>query len=352
MSSTDYQTNAGATPVASDSASLPSPAILMRLAIAYRSSMVLFAAAELDLFTAIGAGGGTLAGLVESTGAQSEPLRLLLESCVAEGLLTSEAGRYCNTAATDAFLVRGRPTYAAHGLKYAEDLYVPWGRLAQLVRTGRPVIDPETILGDDKQKTRAFVLAMHERARGMSAVLPHGADFSGRRQLLDVGGGPGTYSMALVQSTPGLRSTVLDLPGVLEVTRELVDSLGFADRIELRPGNYLTSDFGFGYDAALLSGMMHRETPDTCLTLLRKTYSALDAGGLVVVSDVFFDDDSKSSPPFAMSFALNMMLTSAEGSAHAKTAMARWMGEAGFADVEVKPLPPPNPHVLVVGRKR
>ena len=57
----------------------------------------------------------------------------------------------------------------------------------------------------------------------MSAVLPHGADFSGRRRLLDVGGGPGTYSIALVQQTPGLTSTVLDLPGVLEVTREIVE---------------------------------------------------------------------------------------------------------------------------------
>jgi hypothetical protein len=70
-----------------------------------------------------------------------------------------------------------------------------------------------------------------------------------------------------------------------------------------------------------------------------------------VVSDVFFDNDEKTSPPFAISFALNMMLTSPDGSAHASTEMARWMRDAGFTGVEVKPLPPPNPHSLVVGRK-
>jgi hypothetical protein len=85
--------------------------------------------------------------------------------------------------------------------------------------------------------------------------------------------------------------------------------------------------------------------------LLRKAFAALDAGGLVVVSDVFFTDDRKSTPPFAIHFALNMMLTSDEGSAHAKTEMARWVAEAGFTQVDVRDLPPPNPHTLVVGIK-
>jgi len=208
----------------------------MRLALAYRSSMVLFAATELDLFTGIAGGHQTVEDLAREYHVQPEPMRLLLEACVAEGMLTADSGSYTNTPVTDAFLVRGRHTYGGHGLKYAEDLYPAWGQLAELVRTGRPVIEPESILGDDKEKTRAFVLAMHERARGLSAVLPHGADFSGRKQLLDVGGGPGTYSIALVQQTPGLRSTILDLPGVLEITREIVQQHGGRIRLDSAPG--------------------------------------------------------------------------------------------------------------------
>lgn len=332
---------------------LPNPALLMRLAIAYRSSMVLFAAMDLDLFTAVSGGPKDVAEVAKTVGAKPAPLQLLLDACVAEGLLTTAdpPQRYINTPLADAFLVRDRPAFIGHGLKYAEDLYPVWERLADLVRTGRPVIQPDSILGDEKEKTRAFVLAMHERARGMSAVLPHGVDFSGRRRLLDVGGGPGTYSIALVQRVPGLTSTVLDRPGVLEITREIVAGHGCQDRIELFPGDYLTSPFGSGYDAVLLSGMMHRETEANCRLLLRKAFGALDSGGLVVVSDVFFDTDRKNTPPFAISFALNMMLTSEEGSAHAKTEMAAWMGESGFSGVEQRPLPPPNPHTLIVGTK-
>jgi cyclopropane fatty-acyl-phospholipid synthase-like methyltransferase len=220
-----------------------------------------------------------------------------------------------------------------------------------MVQMGHPTMPAETVLGADKAKTRAFVLAMHERARAMSVILPHVADFSGRRRLLDVGGGPGTYSMAVVRKTPGLTATVLDLPGVLEVTRELVDEQGLADRVDLLAADYRSAPFGSGYDAALLSGMMHRETPDTCRLLLQKAFAALEPGGLVVVSDVFFEDDDKNSPPFATYFALNMMLMAEHGSAHAKTEMGAWMTAAGFTGVEVRDLPPPNPHTLVVGVK-
>jgi hypothetical protein len=341
---TDQTGSAGAAP-------LPNPALLMRLALAHRSSMALFAAAELDVFTPLSQGARSAAEVARACGSQPEPTRMLLDACAAEGLLTRSGGLFQNTPIAEAYLVKGRPAYIAHGLKFAEDLYPAWGRLADTVRTGRPAMAHDTVLGEDKEKTRAFVFAMHERARGISAVLPYNVEFSGRRRLLDVGGGPGTYSITLVQQTPGLTSTVLDLPGVLEVTREIVDQHGAGDRIELLSGDYRTSPFGSGYDAALLSGMMHRELPETCRLLLQKTFDAMVPGGMAVVSDVFFENDDKNSPPFATYFALNMMLMAQHGSAHAKTEMSRWMTEAGFARVEVRDLPPPNPHSLVIGYK-
>ncbi len=339
------------TPVAGE-ARLTNPSLLMRVGLAYRSSAVLFAAIELDLFTQLGAGPRTAGELVGAVGGHEPSLRLLLDACVAEGLLTVEDDRYANAPVAAAFLVRGHEGYSANGFKYAENLYPAWGHLADLVRTGQPPMPPEVMLGENKAVTRAFVLAMHERARGIGSVLSHLVDLTGRCHLLDVGGGPGTYSVSLVEQTAGLRATVLDVPGVLEVSRELVDASGFADRVTLMPGDYLTSDFGAGYDVALLSGMMHRETPDDCRLLLRKAFDALDPGGLVIVSDVFFDDASKRTPAFAVYFALNMMLTSNEGSAHAMTEMAAWMRDTGFVDVDIRPLPKPNPHTLVIGIKR
>ena len=134
--------------------------------------MVLFAASELDVFTNISLGHTTVDALAAASGAQREPLRMVLEWCVADGTLTSDGTHYQNTPATAAYLVKGQPAYAANGLKYAQDLYPAWGGLTGLVRTGRPAIDPETILGDESRRRARSCSAMHERAKGMSAVLP------------------------------------------------------------------------------------------------------------------------------------------------------------------------------------
>ena len=329
----------------------PNPGLITQLAIAYRTSAVFFAASDLDVFSALADGPLTAAEVSGRAGTEGEPMRLVLESCVDAGLLARDGPRYRNTPTADTFLVRGRPAYLGGALQYARDLYPAWGGLTALVKNGRPTMPPETILGDDKAKTRSFVMAMHERALGIGSILPKIIDLTGRRRLLDVGGGPGTYSVALCRATPGMTATVLDRPGVLEVSRELVEAAGFAGRVSLLPGDYLKTPFGSGYDVALLSGMMHRETEPGVMLLLTKTFAALDSGGQIIVSDVFFDDDHKNSPPFTTSFALNMMLTSEQGSAHAKTEMQRWMAAAGFVAIDVRDLPRPNPHSLVLGSK-
>jgi cyclopropane fatty-acyl-phospholipid synthase-like methyltransferase len=331
-------------------ARVPSPALLMQIGLAYRSSAVLFAAVNLDIFTILSSGPRAAQDLATACKAHLPAMQLLLNACVVEGLLVVDGDCYSNSEVAAGYLARTSPEFSANGFKYAENLYPAWGRLTDLLREGRPPMPAPVMLGENKEVTRAFVMAMHERARGIGSILPY-LDLTGREHLLDVGGGPGTYSVALVEKTPGLRATVLDVPGVVEVAQELVSASGHADRVQLRAGDYLTSDFGTGYDAALLSGMMHRESPDSCRLLLRKTWAALDTGGVAIVSDVFFDDETKRTPPFTVYFALNMMLTSDEGSAHAKTEMTAWLREAGFTDVQVRELPKPNAHSLVIGRK-
>ena len=333
------------------SSNAPNPGLITDLAIAYRASATFFAASDLDVFSALATGGLTAGDIAARAGTEREPMRLVLESCVDAGLLTRDGANYLNTPTADTFLVRGRPAYLGGALQYARDLYPAWGGLTALVKNGRPTMAPETILGDDKAKTRSFVMAMHQRALGIGSILPKIVDLTGRRRLLDVGGGPGTYSVALCRATPGLTATVMDRPGVLEVSRELIEQAGFSDRVATLPGDYLTTPFESGFDAVLLSGMMHRETEQGVMLLLTKAFAALDPGGQIIVSDVFFDDDNKNTPPFTTSFALNMMLTSEEGSAHAKTEMQRWMAAAGFRNITVREMPRPNPHSLLLGTK-
>ena len=115
-------------------------------------------------------------------------------------------------------------------------------------------------------------------------------------------------------------------------------------------GNYETSDFGAGYDVVLMSGMFHRETETTCRELITKAHKCLDPGGILIVNDIFTDEDG-TTPEFSALFGITMMLTAPNGCVHADANVASWMAYAGFVDIERKPFPPPMPHRVVTGAK-
>ncbi len=275
---------------------------------------------------------------------------MLLRACAGLGLLQEEGGRFANTPTAATFLVSRSPAFMGNVLRYSDQLYSTWGGLEQSLRTGQPALPAQAYLGDDPARTRAFVVAMHERALGIARALVPILDLAGRRSMLDVGGGPGTYSVLLTERFPGLRAEVLELPGVAAVARELVAAAGAGDRVTLRDGDYHEADFGSGRDVVLMSGMFHRETESACRSLIARGAACLETGGLLVVSDVFTDPGG-TQPAFAAMFGLNMMLTAADGGVHADADVKRWMADAGFRDMRVVPLPPPMPHRVVLGVK-
>lgn len=310
--------------------------------------MVLFTANRAGVFSSLANGPRRAGELASECGMDPRGMEMLLNACTAHRLLIKENGAYRNSPTADLFLVRGSPAYLGDALRYTEDLYPLWGRLEQALRSSAPPAPPEDILGMDPEKTRNFVLGMHNRALGIANAVVAGINLEGRKKLFDVGGGPGTYSILLVKKTPGLSSTVFDLPPVIRIAQEIIASYGCSDRVNVMPGNYLRDPFPAGNDVVLMSGMLHRETEEDCQKLMSKAFRSLEPGGLLVATDIMFDDDSKTSPPLSALFALNMMLTSESGSTHSQTAMMRWMTEAGFKDLSGQSLPPPMSHVAVL----
>ena len=331
----------------------PDPARIMGMASAFYESCVLFTASDLGLFAELARSQPAEAGAVAAAcGLSTRGAELLLNACVALGLLTrDERGRYANTAESAAFLVPGAPGDLSRAIRYNRDVYPAWGRLAELVKTGRPVEKPALHLGGDAERTRTFVLAMHGRAMGIGrAVVPH-LDLAGRSRLLDIGGGPGAYSMLLARRWPELRCTTIDLPGVSRVAAELVAAEGLADRVECVAGDYHEAAFPRGFDAAILFGILHQEEPEAIAGLFRRTYAALEPGGVVYVLDMM-TDATHCRPAFSALFALNMALTAEHGWVFSDAELKALMAEAGFEPGETRPVPPPMPHWLVSAVKR
>jgi SAM-dependent methyltransferase len=327
---------------------MPDPGPIVRLSTAFWDSQLLLTANRLKVFDQFAAGPKGVDEVAAALSLDPRATGLMLRALAALGLLESRDGRFANSPSAAAFLVSTSPVSLAGAMRYSDQLYDTWGKLEQALRSGHPALAPEQYLGDDRERTRTFVYSMHGRAMGIARALVEVIDLSGRKSMLDVGGGPGTYSILLTERFAGLRSEVLELPGVAAVAREIVAAAGATERVSLRDGDYHSSDFGSGKDVVLMSGMFHRETEASCRKLIEKARACLQPGGLLIISDVFADDGG-CSPPFAAMFGLNMMLTAPDGTVHADADVARWMHDAGFVDTTMRPLPPPMPHRVVTG---
>lgn len=328
------------------------PERIIDMASAYYDSCVLFTASDLGVFAKLAdMGHADAESLASALRLDRRGIRLLLDACVAVGLLKKDGLNYSNTPESSTFLVPGSPADLSAAIRYNRDVYPAWGKLGTFVKNGTPVEQPEFHLGQDSERTRTFVLSMHYRALAIGRAVLEELDLAGCRTLLDVGGGPGTYSVLISQKYPDINCTVVDLPEVVKVADELILQQGCADRVKTLAGDYRSLDFPPGNDVINFFGMFHQESPESILALLRKAYAALNPGGIVNVMDMM-TDSTHAKPKFSALFAVNMALTTENGWVFADSELTGWMQEAGFTDCTVKPLPPPMPHWFATARKK
>jgi 3-hydroxy-5-methyl-1-naphthoate 3-O-methyltransferase len=331
---------------------IPSAKHIMDMANAFYDSCVLFAANDLGIFTAIAElEPADSSAIAEKCRIDPRGARLLLDACAALNLVTKTEEKYSNAPETKFYLVEGAPGDLGKAIRYNRDVYAAWGKLKEFARTGKPVEKPEIHLGTDKERTRNFVLAMHSRALGIGKIAIPSIDLSGCRKILDVGGGPGTFSMLFADKYPELTSTVLDLPEVAEIAAELIAQHGKSDRVKPLGGSYHEVDFPKEVDAVLFFGMLHQESPEGIRSLLKKAYAALKKGGKVWVMDMM-TDKSRTQPAFSALFAVNMALTTNNGWVFSDHDLTGWLSEAGFSDIAVQPLPQPMMHWVCHAEKK
>ena len=326
---------------------------VVELASAYYGSAVLFAALDVCLFTLIEREGNRIQAqkLAGVSGLDPRGLHLLLDACVAVGLLVKDGEHYANTPAVSSTLVAGAPHDLTRAVRYNRDVYPAWGRLAELVKSGKPVEAPEVHLGENAERTRRFVLAMHGRALGIGRTVVPLLDLRGCRRLLDLAGGPGTYAVLMAQSCPELACVTVDLPAVSAVAKELVDDAGLSERVDCQAGDYHTDTYeASAFDAVTIFGALHQESPEQIVAILKRAHQALKPGGLIYILDMM-TDATHTRPAFSALFAVNMALTTHNGWVFSDEELQAWLLEAGFEACETRAVPPPMPHWLVSARK-
>ena len=316
----------------------PGPGEILGMSGAYWKSLALHAGVRLDIFTVIGdarLGGAEIARRVEG---DERGVTTLLEALAALGLLDRTDAGFANAPAARTCLVRGSPSYIGFMVRHHANLVPSWNRLHEAALAGGPV-RPRSSHGDASE-LEDFLLGMHGNSLGTAARAAQEIDLGGRRRLLDLGGGPGTWSVQFVLANPGLHATIFDLPTSEPFAARIVGAAGIKGRVSFVGGDFTEDELPGGFDVAWLSHILHSEGPETCRAIIGKAARALEPGGLLLVHE-FILDDSRTNPVFPALFSLNMLAGTTEGRSYSLSELSALLAGAGARDVRLLPFTGP-----------
>jgi len=311
----------------------------------YGTELLVAAAAHLKVFEKLSRGPMFHDDLRRELGLALRPAGVLFTALRAMGLIVEIWGNLELSALAKDPLVAGQPFDVSDYLGLAAESP---GVMAMLVRlkTNKPAsaaakegtafIFREGIDSAMEQESsaRRLTLSLAGRAKNVAPHLAHNVPLDGVTQLLDVGGGTGIYSIALLQKHPHLKATVLDGPEVLKVTAEMAAAYGVADRIACLSGD-MFKDTLPSADAILLSNILHDWDVPQCRELIRRCAAALPAGGKLLIHDAFLADTLDGPLPVALYSAALFTLT--EGRAYSASEYRAWLTESGFTSAKVIP---------------
>ena len=320
---------------------------LLQQSSSYWKSCTIHAGVKLDVFTPLAKGSQTAAELAAVMQADERGLAMLLHALTAMELLSKDGDRFYLTPLAAEHLVRTAPAYMGHILMHHHFLVEGWGKLDAAVRTGAPVRKRSSHETDGEER-ESFLMGMFNLASLLAPRVAAEIDLRGRRRLLDLAGGPGTYAIHFCRQNPNLTAVIHDLPTTRPFAEQTVARFGLVDRIAFAGGDILAEPIGSGFDVVWISHLLHSEGPETCRHIVAKATEALDAGGLLLIQE-FILDDNRTAPLHPALFSLNMLLGTREGQAYAQGELAAMMTEAGLRDVRRLPIALPNGAGIMAG---
>ena len=177
------------------------PDRIFEIAQGFMASKHLFAASELGLFEALGEGPVDLDGLAARTGLTRRTARISADAMVAIGLLERQGDRYANTPGGGHVPVRATPADLRPLLRFWDRLSYPaWTDLAGALGRGRPA---HRDLRDRRRAGAVMSAGIAAATAAACRALPAAAGLPAASRVLDIGGGTGSWSIALAAGRPG-----------------------------------------------------------------------------------------------------------------------------------------------------
>jgi hypothetical protein len=319
------------------------PAQIFKVGFGFWEAKALLSAVELGLFTELAKAPADLKTLSQRLGLHERAARDFLDALAALNLLERLDGRYSNTAETDMFLDRAKPSYVGGLLEMANArLYSSWGFLTEALKTGqnqnegKETDDIFAALYADPELLRGFLAAMSGVSLGAAQAIAAKFPWANYRSFADIGTAQGMVPVTIARAHPHLSSAGYDLPQVKPVFDEFAAKHGLTARIKFLSGNFFTDPLPSA-DVLIMGHILHDWDLAQKRMLLAKAYAALPKGGALIVYEALIDDDRRENA-FGLLMSLNMLIETKGGFDFTGADCQGWMREAGFAQTRVEPL--------------
>ena len=249
------------------------------------------------------------------------------------GLLEKSEGKYYCPDEVASALSKESETSILSMVRLSLGGWKRWSDLTDIVRHGKdkikgPVFDISEI------EQEAFFSAMHAIAYMMAPGIVAATKPGKAKKLLDIGGGSGSYTQAFLEASPSLTATIFDLPPVIKNAQNRLATSGLLDRINFIAGDFYKDELPPGHDLALLSAIIHQNSPEKNIELYRKIFRALPPGGRLVIRDHVMNSDH-TQPTSGAFFAVNMLVVTAEGRTYSFEEIRSSLESAGFIKVNL-----------------
>lgn len=304
---------------------------ILEITRSFQPACVLTAGAVLDVFTPLQEQSMTAQSLAGKLGTDPHATAVLLDALAALELLTKHDNHYAVPEEVARFLTEGSPDNVLPMVRHLSNCLRRWSVLSEVVQRGGPAETGPSIRGAAADQGD-FIGAMQNVSEPVADEVINRLQPLTFHHVLDVGAGPGTWTITLLRAVPEARATLFDLPPVIPMAKQRITEAGLAERVRFVGGDYYTDDLPEGADLAWLGAICHQNSRAQNRALFTKVYKALDDGGAVIVRDIVMDP-SRTRPQAGALFAVNMLVATEAGGTYTFDEYREDLCEAGFEQV-------------------
>lgn len=324
--------------------SAPAPERLLSLATGgYVVANCIFAAAQLDLASALTGGPRSAQEIASQLGLDAGAVRRLLRALSSAAVFEQlPDGRFALTELSR-LLVDGTPGSLRALLRggAARWHHALWGELAELVRTGAPIAP--RVLGSPlydyleahPEEGAAFNAQKVGFSGRLTSAVLEAYDLSWAGVLVDVGAGLGHFLAAALARYPAARGVLFDLPGATAQAAASLESSAVRARIELCPGDFFRGVPEHG-DAYVLMNILHNWDDARAEEILRACRRAMGQGSRLVVVEMVLPEIA-SAPHFGLLLDVEMMVLFHGGRERSEAELRGLFERAGLRLARVVP---------------